>query len=143
MTGSGWLHVSILGIVIHTSFSNSNFLTLTFLCTGGSGAFNRKVHNEDEGQKITVNYHSVWVSFMSVARTLNVSYAVSLQIASLVQSMLQSTLSDMAAGETSRLYQYDKLCMFCAVLFYTDCTPMCNFDSYKNFTCYMMCNITN
>ena len=101
------------------------------------------MHNEDEGQKITANYHSVWVSFMSVGRTLNVSYAVSLQIASLVQSMLQSTLSDMAAGDTSRLYQYDELCMFCAVLFYTDCTPMCNFDSYKNFTCYMICNTIN
>ena len=61
-----------------------------------------------------------------------ISYAVSLQITSLVQS----TLSAMAAGDASQTTPVQIIACFCVVLFYTNCAHMCNFDSCRVFLLY-------
>ena len=56
-----------------------------------------KGNGEDDGQRITINYHSLWVSFMFVAIS-HVSHAVSFKIASL----MRSTQSALVAGDASQ-----------------------------------------
>ena len=66
-----------------------------------------------------------------------ISYAVSLQIVSLAWSPLGA----MAAGDASQTtpVKIMQVFMCCIALFYTNYAYVCNFNSCKNFTCYMVC----